>query len=296
MTLTFILTSAPLLLGQVSLASFVPDVSQPYADITQPYTVPPSEYSVRPETAFTGVVSTSSGSLLDILATKFVSLLGQREKDNTVRLEAEEGRIYTLDNPDDIFNAILTSEEHGEHVKRWLERWKRRGQAPRFVVGYRTFVNATLMRANHVSHTVGGGIRAPIGAAYGDPSGMADVAVRAAHTAARDVQSQATLPGERIYAIAYRKIRVTTRKGILTAATANVKTKWEPFSGERAEGEEDEPVHFEADMSAVDDDEEDIKILFVNSQQREGGDHVRIGLLDEDNSSEDEDMDTDGDG
>ncbi|KAF2965535.1 hypothetical protein GQX73_g8060 [Xylaria multiplex] len=262
----------------------------PYADTTQPYTVPRSEYSVRSETAFAGLASTSSGGFLNLLATKFVDFIGQRDQGSTFRLEAEEGRIYTLDNPDDLFNNILTSEEHGEQMKRWLERWKRRGLAPRFVVGYRTFVNSKLVHAEHESYCGGGSMGAPVGMAYGDLSDMADVNITAAHKAAREAQSWATLPGERIYAIAYRKIRVKTRKGIFTGATTDVKTKWESFSSERARGE-NEPMHFEADVSAADDDE-DCKLFIVSSQSRENRETVQIGVLDEDNLSEDEDMDT----
>ncbi|KAI0412885.1 hypothetical protein F5X98DRAFT_305089 [Xylaria grammica] len=289
MASTFILTSAPLLLSQVPLASFVPDVGQPYADTKRIYTVSQSDYSVRPETTFTGLVSKSSGGLLNILATKFVNLLAQRERESTFRVEAENGRIYTLDNPDDLFTAILASEEHGDELKQWLERWKRRGQAPRFVVGYRTFIDARVARSEHASHYVGGGVSAPVSALSGDLSGTADVKVSAAHKAGHKVQGQAVLPGERIYAIAYRKIRVMTRKGVLTV-TADIKTKWEPFSGERGRGR-DESVHFEADVSTSDDDE-DCKVFVIDPPEGGDGEVVRIGLLNEDDSGEDEDVDT----
>jgi len=292
MASSFILTSAPLLLSQVPLASFVPDVSQPYADVKCPYTVSHSEYSVRPDNNFTGLVNTSSESLLQILVTNFADLMVRREQGGTFRVEAKRGNIYTLDSPDDLFTAILAGEEHGEQVKRRLEQWKRRRLAPRFVVGYRTFVNATLAREEHKSHGAGASMKLPIGAVVGDPSGMADIKLGAGHKTNRDAQGQAVLPGERIYAIGYRKIKITTHKGAL-AATLDLKTKWESFAGARGEGE-DEDVYLQADISSANDDD-DCEVFVIDPEPGENGEAVRIGVLSEDYSSEDEIADADAD-
>ncbi|QYS95107.1 hypothetical protein H0G86_002421 [Trichoderma simmonsii] len=291
MTPTFILTSAPLLLSQVPLASFVPDISQPYADGKRPYTVSQSEYSVQPDADFKSIVAKSSEKLLEILATKFSNLLVRREEGSTFRVEAEGGNIYTLNSPDDLFTDILASDLHGEQVKRFLEQWKQRKLAPRFVVGYRTFVDAKLDRANHASGNLSGTITVPISATQGDLSGILDVKTSAARKTKREIQSQATIPGERIYAIAYRKIKITTRKGVVAAAL-DLKTMWESFSGARGgddeddedyedgEGDEDGEVYLEAGMSS-DDDDEDCEIFVINSALGSNGQAVRIGLLED---------------
>ncbi|PNP42448.1 hypothetical protein TGAMA5MH_05189 [Trichoderma gamsii] len=278
MASTFILTSAPLLLSQVPLASFVPDISQPYADNKRPYTVSQSEYSVQTDTNLTGLVTRSSESLLEILATKFAHLLVRREEDSTFRMEAESGSIYTLNSPNDLFTDILASELHGEQVKQWLEQWKQRKLAPRFVVGYRTFVSAKLSRAKHTSGNLSGGITAPISTAQGDPSGMADIKASAAHKTRREIQGQATILGERIYAIAYRKIKITSRKGVV-AATLDLKTMWESFSGARGEDDsEDGEEYFEACISGADDDG-NCDVFVIDSAPGGDGAAVRIGLL-----------------
>lgn len=86
---SFILTSSPFLLSQITLASFVPDVSQPHQDAKRPYAVSRFDYSVQADENFEGVVKTSSESLVEVLATKFAGILIRREKDSTFKATAK---------------------------------------------------------------------------------------------------------------------------------------------------------------------------------------------------------------
>ncbi|KAI1064837.1 hypothetical protein LB507_001221 [Fusarium sp. FIESC RH6] len=282
---TVILTSAPLLLSQVPLASFVPDISQPYADVKKLYTVSPSEYSTREDVNFTGAVNASSERFFEIMTTRFANLLVRHEQDITYRVEAKNGKVYTLDSPHDLFISILGDEESGTKAKLWLEQCRRQGLSPRFVVGFRTFIDAKLSRGESMLSEVRGGVDIPISTIHGDVTGMGDAKIGGGYKADRGIKSEAELPDERIYAIAYRKIRVTRKKGE-SVATLDLKTKWEPFSKSRSEGDSEE--YFEAGIAGIDDDEECEEVCIVRSEASGDGEAVRIAVLNEDDSDDDE--------
>lgn len=286
---TFILANSPYLLSQVTLASFVPDVSQPHQDAKRPCKVSESEYSIQPDEDLQSLVTTKSGSLLEIIATKFAGLLIRREKGNDFRIEAEEGRIYSLDSPADLFSAIIGSEEHGDKVKRWLEEWKINGLVPRFVVGYRTFVNGRLALGQSKSRNTGANVGAPISTALGDPMGLADSGFQVANNREKNARINMGAPGERIYAIQYRKIKVSFVKGVVKA-TLDRKNKWEPFAGMRGDFTDVEDMHLEAYMSDIDD--EDCDVFVLDSATNEARVGLRLGLLYDYDSEEDDSVGT----
>ncbi|KAL4756988.1 uncharacterized protein BDW70DRAFT_163957 [Aspergillus foveolatus] len=290
MASTFILTSSPLLLSQVTLASFIPDVSQPHQDAKRPYTVSSSDYSVQPDENFDGLVNTSSKSLLDFLLSKFAGIFGGLEKGDSFKVTAGKGNIYSLNSPRDMFASIIASEKHGDQIKLWLEECKLNKQSPRFVVGYRTFIDAELSRSEHVSHHFGGKLNAPTSAAFGDPTGLADVSGQASRKVSKEVKGDACTPGERIYAISYRKIAVSYREGKINATLA-LKSKWEPFIGARGSLEGSENIHLQADMSGEDDDE-DCDTFLIGSRGNGTAGTMRIAILrDEDVDSEESEGD-----
>ncbi len=282
MAATVILTSAPLLLSQVPLASFVPDVSQPYSDVYHPYTVSRSDYSVRRDVAFTGVVNISSERFLQLLATRFAALVVRREQGSTYRVEAMNGCIYTLDSPQNLFTAILSSDESGDQTRRWLEECKRQNLAPRFVVGYRTFVDSKLSRGEKMSTETRSDLHQPLSTMQGDVVGIADVKADVGCKATQEIRTQAEVLGERIYAIAYRKIRIKTRKRDMTVSL-DVKTKWKPFNASRSQ-DSHELTYFEAEVSKTDDMEDCDEIFTVNSVSGKDSELVRIAVM-QDNSS-----------
>lgn len=282
MVATVILTSAPLLLSQVPLASFVPDVSQPYSDVYQPHRVSQSDYSVRRDAAFTGVVNISSERFLRLLATRFATLVVRREQGSTYRVEATDGCVYTLDSPQNLFAAILESDESGEQTKRWLEECKRQNLAPRFVVGYRTFVDSKLSRGEKTSAEIRSDLHQPLSTMQGDAVGIADVGAGVGLMATQKILAQAEVPGERIYAIAYRKIRIKTRKRD-AKVSLDMKTRWKPFNASRSRNS-DGSTYFEAKVSQADDMEDCDDIFTVSSVSGKDSEPVRIAVM-QDNSS-----------
>jgi hypothetical protein len=137
-----------------------------------------------------------------------------------------------------------------------------------------------------MSKEVRGGAEIPISTMHGDITGMGDAKIGAGYKADHGIQSEAELPDERIYAIAYRKFRLTKKKGE-SAASLEFKTKWEPFSKSRSEGDS-EGMCFEADIAGTDDDEECEEVCTVISEASGDVEAVRITVLNEDDSDDDE--------
>lgn len=269
---TFILTSSPFVLNQITLGSFIPNIRQPHQDGKRPYTVKASEYSVQPDDAFNGLINISSRSFLNLFATRFATFSFQHDKSSMLRITAQRGRIYSLDNPTSLFEEMVFGQETGEDMKEWFERCKRQKIQPRFVTGYRTFIDGHISRGQHLTADTAGGSTIPISTAQGDLSGTADIEVQAGHRTNTDMKGDAQAPGERIYAICYRKINISSHQGKVEALLEQ-KNKWEPFAAMRGAVDEE---YFQADLSD-NDDVERCDMYEVDP----GGKEVHIGVLSE---------------
>ncbi|KAK4076850.1 hypothetical protein Purlil1_12558 [Purpureocillium lilacinum] len=248
---TFILTSSPFVLNQIALASFIPNIRQPHQDGKKPYTIKPSDYSVQPDDAFDGLINTGSKSFLNIFATRFASFSLQHDKSSMLHVTAQKGRIYSLDNPSSLFQEIVFGPETGGDMQEWLEHCKRLRIQPRFVTGYRTFIDAQVSRGQHLTTDISGQGTVPISTAQGDMFGTADIEVQGGRQMNTDVKGEMNAPGERIYAICYRKINISSHEGKVTALLEQT-NKWKPFAVMRGEPDEE---YFQADLS----DKEDIE-------------------------------------
>jgi hypothetical protein len=89
-------------------------------------------------------------------------------------------------------------------MQTWFERYRRLGIQPRFVVAYRTFIDAQVSRSQHGATDISGKGTAPISTAQGDLSGTADIELQAGHRTSKDAKGDMKTPGERIYAICWR--------------------------------------------------------------------------------------------
>lgn len=235
---TFILTSSPFVLSQVALASFVPNIQQPHQDAKRPYTIKNSDYSVQPDDAFDGLISTESKRFLQILATRFAAFSLRHDRSSMLQVKAQRGNIYSLDNPNNLFEEIVFGQETAGNMQAWFDHCKRIGLQPRFVVAYRTFINAKVSHSQHDSTDISGKGTVPISTAHGDPSGLADVELAAGSRANGDEKGDMRTPGERIYAICYRKVIIPSRDGKATPMLEQT-NKWKPFAGKRGEPDDD---------------------------------------------------------
>jgi hypothetical protein len=232
--LTFFCTNTAFLLSQIPLASFVPKKKQPYQDVEKPYQVIPKDYSARPDEAYNISKSSSSDNIFSILATKFASVSYQQSEATAMHVSAVKGgKVYTLDNPDGLFEKIVFGEDHGEYMQTWFERCVRKKWKPRFVVGLRTLVDASVSDDVHKTTDDFAAVTAPISSAQGDPFGVVDMEFRAERQSKTDTQAGLRLPSERIYSICYWKIHISHREGKVAPELKSQKNVWRSFYSSR---------------------------------------------------------------
>ena len=246
---TFILTTSPFTKAQIALASFVPNIKQPHQDSERPYQVTESDYEVQTDEALGFILKSSSESHLKILVTKLFSGGVERDSESKSQVTADSGYIYSLNSPQMLFKNILPNES----LQRWLEDCKESKISPRFVVGYRTFVDSRLTAGYQKGTSVEGHATVPVGEIMGDPTGITDVGAKAGYAKKHEASAAMTARGERIYAICYRKVKVTSiGKGV--AATLAQDNVWEAFAASRGEEDDDEEDEFvKAELQGEDD-------------------------------------------
>ncbi|QKX64819.1 uncharacterized protein TRUGW13939_11995 [Talaromyces rugulosus] len=246
---TFILTSSPFVPSQIALASFVPNIRHPHQDAKKPYAVTAVDYTSQPDDDFDGLINTGSKSFLSIFATRLAGLSLQSDQSSMLHVTAKKGNIYSLNSPNSLFEDIVSGHDQGEDMQKWFELCKRRGIKPRFVVAYRTFVDARVSRDHHRATDVSGTGTVPISTLQGDMSAMADIRLQAGHRTNTDAKGDMKTPGERVYAVCYRKVSISRHQGRL-APLLEQTNKWEPFAAARGEPEEE---YFQADLFDGDD-------------------------------------------
>lgn len=266
---TFILTSSPFLVSQITLASFVPNIQQPHQDAKRPYAIKEFDYSVQPDDAFDGLISTESKKFLQILATRFAAFSLHRDRSNMLQVQAQRGNIYSLDNPNNLFEEMVFGQETAGNIQEWFDRCKRIGLQPRFVVAYRTFIDAKVSRTQHRGTDVSGKGTVPISTVQFDPSGLADVELAIGSRTNGDEKGDMKTPGERIYAICYRKVIIPSRKGKATPVLEPT-NKWKPFAGKR--GEPDGDLQFDV---LDKNDGEEFDIYEIDNTR---GEEIRFGV------------------
>jgi hypothetical protein len=246
---TFILTSSPFIRDQIALASFVPNVRQPHQDAKRPYAVKSSDYTIQPDDDFEGLINAGSKSFFNIFATKLAVFSLRREEGSELHVVAKKGNIYSLNSPNSLFEEIAFGKETGEGMQKWFELCKHRNIKPRFVVAYRTFVDAQVSRGHHCATAISGNAMVPTSTLHGDPSGIADISLQLGRQASTDTKGVMNTPGERVYAICYRRINISRREGKLVPLLEQA-NKWEPFAAVRGgPGEE----YFQAGLLDGDD-------------------------------------------
>ncbi|KAG5747454.1 hypothetical protein H9Q69_000423 [Fusarium xylarioides] len=258
---TFVLTNSPYTKSQIALASFVPNVKQPHQDTERPYQVKDTDYTIQPDSAFNFIISNASESHLRVLATRLLSLSASLNKEDTLQVTAEKGYIYSINDPKKLFNKIVFDDEESEEIQRWLEDCKQSGIKPRFVVGYRTFIDGHLTVGAERGRSAGAGVNIPSGTVMGDVTGIGDVDVSIGYSNARQTSGAMTTLDERIYAICYRKVKLAQRKG-KGLALLDSDNVWESFAASTRGDEEDEEdgaLYIEADLQAEEEDKAETK-------------------------------------
>lgn len=248
-TPAFIFTTSPFEKDDVPLASLIPDRSSPNTDFFNPYKVKEEDFSKIADRNFDGVIHSASENWFQLSIARWLSTVLKSETSAIFRVKADEGFIYMLRQPKNIFKQIVGSEE----ARKWLEEgYLDQQPVCWFVIGYRTFVNAKLYRESRKDVEASGKGKLPISEATGDPCRLADLELSGGHKDLDEVKGATKTTGERIYAICYRKVKVAVHHKKLAAKLLRG-NRWRPFATTRgAEGEIDD--YMEASM----DDEDDL--------------------------------------
>lgn len=157
------------------------------------------------------------------------------ESEHSLEVQTDEARIYTLLQPDAIFEELCAREE----TKDWLLQRYRDNEKPLFVVGYRTLLNAKVMRNPHVQSSIMGKIQTlPVLVAGPSDHDTSRIEASASHNYGSNGMLQYLAEGERIFAICYRKINFKFHKQALDASLQR-KSFWKEarLRGNTLEGE-----------------------------------------------------------
>lgn len=245
-----VFTTIPYTLDDVQLASLVPNIRNPNQDaLSLRSLVTGADVSVRVQKNFQARLKNGTNSMFRARLSRLLSLLHDKEDVSATQISALEGRMYELKQPKALFKEICTRKQ----VQEWLQEGLEDGQDTYFVVGYHTFFNAKMLEQNHSASHNHGEVRIPVAegvaAIAGPLVGTALDASLSASKEAMDYEIESSeLPGERIYAICYRRILFKWFKaGQADAAYLEPKVRWKMVSDDRAPNVDDEEVEVDLD-------------------------------------------------
>ncbi|KAK6537567.1 hypothetical protein TWF694_011749 [Orbilia ellipsospora] len=260
---TFMITSRLYPKEDISLASFIADRRYPNQDalvVTSANSTPDKvlnisleegrDYSITSDKNFSqyvGTQTTKDSSLKKAMSKLFLKPMFQ--VDGEMQVFAEESRVYTLRQPQALFQRMYEDPDTRKRLQSFCSKSKK----VHFITGFRTLVNARFMGKEK---------RAPQFS-------------RLPPKLAGDPLYQTT--GERIYAICYRKVNLRRLNSKDGDGILNSESDWKGFWEEvRGSGEPDEKVAEE--ISAEISSEDETAGGDNWTYPAEGGNEVWIGL------------------
>ncbi|KAJ9634887.1 hypothetical protein H2199_008751 [Coniosporium tulheliwenetii] len=141
MVLRYILANIPYTLSEVKLGSLVPNITCPNQDALVPSKQLKEgiDFSWRDQKNFSFTLDQEQSSLIRAQITRLAKLHGHSLNDQHNQLWSKEGRIYELTQPEQLFQELCKDKTIEDSIlKRDAE-----GETLHFVVGLRTFYDAT---------------------------------------------------------------------------------------------------------------------------------------------------------
>ena len=210
MSTRYVLAEIPYTLEDVRLGSLIPSPNKPNQDAFGPgrrlRNSVDYKWRIEKNPEFR-LEEAGKGSVKGDF-TKFLRFWAEKTNSRNTTLTAEEGRIYQLVEPKTLFNSLIK----GKIGKEWLMRNHDEGENIHFVVGYRTYTDASKKAEATEDSKAGGSAGAPVGEALSDPaaatpSGSAlNPKLEGSGTKHRQEKGSSDLPGERIFAICLRRV------------------------------------------------------------------------------------------
>lgn len=244
-----IMSNVPYTLQDIQLASLVPNILNPHQDaLHPPALVAGSDFSWRNQQDVHIWLANTEESLLATQLTRLISLSYSQGMNKTLRLSSCEGRIYELKQPKSLFRRLCSQ----DNVKTWLQDGIEDGADSYFIIGFRTFFNAKLSQLSQDESQIFGHAHTPAPIGGKALSDMADVGLTGERNKESIGHEGFVVPGERVYAICYRKIRfrwfkVHDAKNAILERT----NQWIMCSRNRAELDTDSDI-VEADLGDED--------------------------------------------
>lgn len=267
-----IFVTAPFEITDIPLGTLVPDIRYPNQDTLSIHKALPAEkFSKRPQKNLKGDLDSEHQKSLKAQLTKLLTLSAAKRNSENLRLQAEKGWIYELRQPKELFHELCATEE----LKVWLREGLEAQQESYFVVGVRTFENASVGRGLRSARAVAAGATVPVGEVVKantgvSPGDAADVSAKVETKKREKAEESFETEGELVYAIEYRKVIMKKRQD--SDPTLSKDNVWRYYSDTRTAGGEVEYEEYETTLS-----EDEIR-ADAGLQSVEGVDHERILL------------------
>ena len=209
---THIFTATPYTTDQIVLGSLVPDERYPNQDaLVLTELREDIDFKRRLDNNFSDNWHTETAASFRAKITKLFSASLEGKTEGHVEIAAKDGSQnlksfeYALCQPRDHFRRLCDN----VGVKRWLEERYMDSDEPCLVIGYRSLLDASVRIVNSESGKAAAAGRLPVGAAAGDPSpdSALDPELKAEYSRAAGHDTAFVAPGERVFAVAYRKVR-----------------------------------------------------------------------------------------
>jgi hypothetical protein len=206
MTSRWIFTSLGLSRDAIQLGSLVPDIRYPQQDALIAISADDSEYHVHIQQNFKGLLNESKDSIFKACLARLISVSYEAGKESNIELSSHEGRVYELKNPESLFKRLCSL----KNVRGLMQDRIEAGRNIYFIVGFRTFFDASIQKHPKDSSQISGHAQIPVGDIASDAAiavgDHLDVGVTGTPHRSRANTEALHAPGEQIYAFCYRKV------------------------------------------------------------------------------------------
>jgi len=247
----YLLTNVPYNLEDIPLGGLLSDLRYPNQDVLNIANVggagAPADVAVRTESNIQHGLQTSERSWFDAQISRLIATSYQRSSNDDVRISSHDGRIYELKQPKALFKRLCQNSE----VKEWLQDDIKNRSKSYMIVGYRTFRDASTAAHQGSSKEIAIKAQVPLTDLAATVPGVAvglDLGGGGGQASTAEGNAQATFPGERIYAICYRRVKFDFKPWSSTEPRLKNENQWVMFSETRTSTDEQNAEMVEADL------------------------------------------------
>ena len=236
----YLLCAVPYNLSDLPLGSFVPDPRYPNQDALSVITAEKDvDYSVQHD--FDGILETTSMFSFYAQITRLMNFSRSKSISSTLHSTAQTGKIYELKAPKTFFE--LACAEH--KARTWLQEGLEQGVDSFFIVGLRTFRDASVVQSGRRRESRKGDGMLRAGDLLKANTGVStvdalDIKPGAEKKDGKRSWESSHTKGEKVYAVCYRKVKLSLRS--VSDATLGKDNIWKLYS-DQWEGDPNAPIH-----------------------------------------------------